>query len=62
MMIDLFVFDLCGYVPCQGFDPQGILDDMRKLKLIVKAHERRIKSLEEKLAQYESEEENAEDA
>ncbi|XP_046549809.1 LOW QUALITY PROTEIN: coronin-1C-like [Haliotis rubra] len=36
-----------------GFDPQGILDDMRKLKLIVKAHERRIKTLEEKLSQYE---------
>lgn len=41
----------------KGFDPQGILDDMRKLKLIIKAHERRIKALEEKLAQYESEEE-----
>ena len=46
----------------QGFDPQAILDDMRKLKLIVKAHERRIKSLEEKLAQYESEEEIEQDA
>ena len=48
--------------PVQGFDPQAILDDMRKLKLIVKAHERRIKSLEEKLAQYESEEEIEQDA
>ncbi|KAK6184543.1 hypothetical protein SNE40_001820 [Patella caerulea] len=37
-----------------GFDPQGILDDMRKLKLIVKAHERRIKTLEEKLSQYDT--------
>ncbi|KAK7087471.1 coronin-1C-like isoform X2 [Littorina saxatilis] len=45
-----------------GFDPQAVLDDMRKLKLIVKAHERRIKSLEEKLAQYESEEEIEQDA
>ncbi|XP_064612217.1 coronin-1C-A-like isoform X2 [Liolophura sinensis] len=32
-----------------GFDPQAIVDDLRKLKLIVKAHERRIKTLEEKL-------------
>lgn len=48
--------------PIQGFDPQAILDDMRKLKLIVKAHERRIKSLEEKLAQYESEEEIEQEA
>ncbi|XP_041348894.1 coronin-1B-like isoform X2 [Gigantopelta aegis] len=39
-----------------GFDPQGILDDMRKLKLIVKAHERRIKTLEENLSQYELDE------
>jgi len=45
-----------------GFDPQGILDDMRKLKLIVKAHERRIKTLEERLSQYESGEEDVEDA
>ncbi|XP_059179238.1 coronin-1C-A-like isoform X4 [Physella acuta] len=45
-----------------GFDPQGILDDMRKLKLIVKAHERRIKTLEERLSQYESEEEAVEEA
>ncbi|KAJ8312483.1 hypothetical protein KUTeg_009856 [Tegillarca granosa] len=37
-----------------GFDPQAILDDMRKLKLIVKAHEKRIKTLEEKLSQYEA--------
>lgn len=37
-----------------GFDPQSVLDDIRKLKLIVKAHERRIKSLEEKIAQYEA--------
>ncbi|KAK3786095.1 hypothetical protein RRG08_045481 [Elysia crispata] len=45
-----------------GFDPQGMLDDMRKLKLIVKAHERRIKTLEEKLQQYESDEEQVEEA
>ncbi|KAL5017329.1 hypothetical protein ScPMuIL_006918 [Solemya velum] len=37
-----------------GFDPQALLDDVRKLKLIVKAHERRIKSLEDKVAQYEA--------
>lgn len=37
-----------------AFDPQGILDDIRKLKLIVKAHERRIKSLEDRLAQLET--------
>lgn len=37
-----------------GFDPQGILEDIRKLKLIVKAHERRIKTLEERVAQYEA--------
>ncbi|GFO43244.1 coronin [Plakobranchus ocellatus] len=45
-----------------GFDPQAILDDMRKLKLIVKAHERRIKTLEERLQQYESEEEPVDEA
>ncbi|XP_076452772.1 coronin-1B-like isoform X3 [Babylonia areolata] len=45
-----------------GFDPQAILDDMRKLKLIVKAHERRIRSLEERLMQYESEEEIEQEA
>ncbi|GFR97289.1 coronin [Elysia marginata] len=45
-----------------GFDPQGMLDDMRKLKLIVKAHEKRIKTLEEKLQQYESDEEQVEEA
>jgi len=45
-----------------GFDPQGILDDMRKLKLIVKAHERRIKTLEDRLSQYESGEEEVEEA
>lgn len=33
---------------------QGLLDDIRKLKLIVKAHERRIKTLEDKVAQYEA--------
>ena len=46
----------------QDFDPQALMDDIRILKLIVKAHERRIKTLEEKLAQFEantSEEEEA---
>ncbi|XP_048775276.1 coronin-1B-like isoform X2 [Ostrea edulis] len=38
----------------EGFDPQGILEDIRKLKLIVKAHERRIKTLEERVAHYEN--------
>jgi len=37
----------------QGVDIQGILDDMRKLKIIAKGHERRIKFLEERLAAYE---------
>jgi hypothetical protein len=37
----------------QGIDIQGILDDMRKLKIIAKGHERRIKFLEERLAAYE---------
>lgn len=47
------------------FDPQALQDDIRKLKLIVKAHERRIKSLEEKLVQLEantSEEDDGEQA
>lgn len=38
----------------QGVDIQNILDDIRKLKIIVKGHERRIKTLEEKIAVYES--------
>ena len=37
----------------QGVDIQAILDDMRKLKIIAKGHERRIKFLEERLAAYE---------
>lgn len=36
-----------------GVDIQNILDDIRKLKIIVKGHERRIKALEEKLSVYE---------
>ncbi|KAL4223802.1 Coronin-1C [Mactra antiquata] len=36
------------------FDPAALLDDIRKLKLIVKAHERRIKTLEDKVAQFEA--------
>ena len=43
----------------QDFDPQALMDDIRKLKLIVKAHERRIKTLEEKLSQFEESEEEA---
>jgi hypothetical protein len=42
----------CGVV-LQGVDIQAILDDMRKLKIIAKGHERRIKYLEERLASYE---------
>jgi len=38
----------------QGVDIQAIIDDIRKLKIIVKGHERRIKSLEEQLAMYET--------
>jgi len=38
----------------QGVDIQAITDDIRKLKIIVKGHERRIKSLEEQLAIYET--------
>lgn len=37
----------------QGCDIQAIIDDIRKLKIIVKGHERRIKSLEEQLSLYE---------
>lgn len=39
-----------------GVDLQALLDDVRKLKIIAKGHERRIKFLEEKLATYEEEE------
>ena len=34
-------------------DLQNVLDDIRKMKIIVKGHERRIKTLEERLATYE---------
>ena len=34
---------------------QSLIDDVRKLKIIAKGHERRIKYLEEKLAAYEEE-------
>ncbi|WAR03224.1 COR1C-like protein [Mya arenaria] len=47
------------------FDAQALQDDIRKLKLIVKAHERRIKTLEDKVAGFEantSEEEDGEAA
>jgi len=40
----------CGL---QGIDLQSVLDDIRKLKIIVKGHERRIKGLEEKVTFYE---------
>ncbi|KAK2185350.1 hypothetical protein NP493_239g02062 [Ridgeia piscesae] len=36
-----------------GIDLQSVLDDIRKLKIIVKGHERRIKGLEEKVTFYE---------
>jgi len=38
----------------QEVDVQAIVDDIRKLKIIVKGHERRIKSLEEQLALYDT--------
>ncbi|XP_013389643.1 coronin-1C isoform X2 [Lingula anatina] len=38
-----------------GFDVEQIMSDIRKLKIIVKGHEKRIKSLEDKLAEYEVE-------
>ena len=41
-------------VSLQAADVQAIIDDIRKLKIIVKGHERRIKSLEEQLAMYDS--------
>ena len=46
---------------CQGFDFDQIMSDMRKMKIIIKGHERRIKGLEEKLAEYEAEENGEED-
>ena len=33
----------------QGFDVEALLSDIRKLKIIAKGHERRIRVLEEKL-------------
>ena len=44
--------NVCAFL-CQNFDVQSLLDDVRKLKIIAKGHERRIKYLEEKLASYE---------
>ena len=40
-----------GYL--QGVEVQALLDDVRKLKIIAKGHERRIKYLEDRLAAYE---------
>lgn len=37
----------------QGVEVQALLDDVRKLKIIAKGHERRIKYLEDRLAAYE---------
>jgi len=37
----------------QGVDVQALLDDVRKLKIIAKGHERRIKYMEDRLAAYE---------
>jgi len=45
---------ICTLSTVQGTDLQAIIDDIRKLKIIVKGHERRIKSLEEQLAQYDT--------
>ena len=46
----MFAFSLSSY---QAANIQNILDDIRKLKIIVKGHERRIKSLEDKVQFYE---------
>jgi len=43
-----------GTVLPAGVDIQNLLDDIRKLKIIVKGHERRIKCVEEKLTAYEN--------
>ncbi|ESN94102.1 hypothetical protein HELRODRAFT_115173 [Helobdella robusta] len=40
---------------------EGLLDDIRKLKIIAKGHERRIKFLEEKLAAYEMDDDEDDD-
>ena len=45
---------LLTYLSVQEVDVQAIVDDIRKLKIIVKGHERRIKSLEEQLALYDT--------
>lgn len=54
MSIDLWFIDM--WLNVQGIDVQALLDDVRKLKIIAKGHERRIKFLEEKFAAYEDEE------
>jgi len=48
-MYRVFVLLLC----IQGVDVQALLDDVRKLKIIAKGHERRIKYVEDRLAAYE---------
>ena len=44
---------LATLVYLQGVEVQALLDDVRKLKIIAKGHERRIKYLEDRLAAYE---------
>lgn len=62
-----FIENVCGPALPPGLDVQKLFDDVRKLKIIAKGHEKRIKALEEKLVTYEGtkdggEEEDAEDA
>jgi len=56
-LINFEVVDSYGmlllYICTQGVDVQALLDDVRKLKIIAKGHERRIKYLEDRLASYE---------
>lgn len=48
-----FIENVCGPALPPGLDLQKLVDDVRKLKIIAKGHEKRIKMLEERLVTYE---------
>ena len=47
------LISLISGIVFQGFDFEAVMNDLRKLKIIAKGHERRILTLEKRLARYE---------
>lgn len=57
-----FIENVCGPALPPGLDIEKLIQDVRKLKIIAKGHEKRVKALEEKLETYEGAKEDEEAA